>query len=197
MALRLQVILASTRPGRKGPEIGRWFAKYASDNSGFEVNVVDISEFDLPVFDEPHHPVMQKYEHEHTRRWSETIDKADAYVFVTPEYDHTAPASLINALTYLSKEWNYKPAGFVSYGGVSGGLRGVQSLKPMMSALKLVPVPEAVTIPGHGEFLDEHGFNANALHEKGAADMLAELDKWAGALKGIRSPQADKSSQAA
>ena len=152
MALRLQVILASTRPGRKGPEIGRWFSKYASENSDFEIVVVDLSEFDLPVFDEPHHPVMQKYEHEHTKRWSETIDKADAYVFVTPEYDHTAPASLINALTYLSKEWNYKPAGFVSYGGVSGGLRGVQSLKPMMSALKLVPVPEAVTIPRYGEF---------------------------------------------
>ncbi|MBD1545796.1 NADPH-dependent FMN reductase [Roseibium aggregatum] len=197
MALHLQVILASTRPGRKGPEIGRWFAKYASNNSDFEIDVVDLSEFDLPVFDEPHHPVMQKYEHDHTKRWSETIDKADAYVFVTPEYDHTAPASLINALTYLSKEWNYKPAGFVSYGGVSGGLRAVQSLKPMMSALKLVPLPEAVTVPGFTEFLGESGFDANELHEKGAADMLAELGKWAGALKGIRTPVADKANQAA
>jgi len=197
MPHRLQVILASTRPGRKGPLIGRWFAEYARNNSAFEIDVADLSEFDLPLFDEPHHPVMQTYEHEHTRRWSEAVDRADAFVFVTPEYDHTAPASLINALTYLVKEWNYKPAGFVSYGGVSGGLRGVQSLKPMMTALKLVPIPEAVTIPGYGEFLDENGFNANELHEKGAADMLSELDKWAGALKGIRSPQVDKSSQAA
>ncbi|WP_346908365.1 NAD(P)H-dependent oxidoreductase [uncultured Roseibium sp.] len=197
MPLRLQVILATTRPGRKGPEFGRWFAKYASNNSNFEIDVVDISEFNLPVFDEPQHPVMQNYEHDHTKRWSETIAKGDAYVFVMPEYDHTAPASLINALTYLSKEWAYKPAGFVSYGGVSGGLRGVQSLKPMLNALKMVPVPEAVTIPNYGEFLDDNGFNANELHEKGAADMLAELAKWAGALKSIRTPTEAKTSQAA
>ena len=106
-------------------------------------NLIDLADFNLPVYDEPLHPRLQKYEHAHTRAWSESVNAADAYVFVTPEYNFSAPpSSLVNALNFVYKEWNYKPAAFVSYGGVSGGLRSVQMAKQIVTALKMMPMTE-------------------------------------------------------
>lgn len=129
MALKLNIIIASTRPGRGGPAVAKWFNDFAKADGKFEPVLVDLADYDLPILDEPNHPRMKKYEHEHTKKWSEIIDLGDAYVFVTPEYDYNAPPSLINALIYLWNEWNYKPASFVSYGGISGGLRAVEFCK--------------------------------------------------------------------
>ncbi|MGH7006686.1 MAG: NADPH-dependent FMN reductase, partial [Alphaproteobacteria bacterium] len=110
-----------------------------------------------------------------------------AYVFVMPEYDYNAPPSLINAMIYLWNEWNYKPAGFVSYGGVSGGLRAVESIKGLMSALRMVPLGEGVPIPAYQQHVNDEGvFQPNELITTGATTMLSELSKWAGALKPLR-----------
>src|SRR5699024_5256586 len=109
MALGLQTIICSTRPGRVGPAIGDWFHGIAVAHSGFDASLVDLADFDLPVYDEPLHPRMQQYEHAHTKRWSESVAAADAYVFVMPEYNYSPPPSLINALDYVYREWNYKP----------------------------------------------------------------------------------------
>ena len=94
----LQVIVASTRPGRRGLAVAAWMQQLAEEHSGFDVELIDLAEVGLPVFDEPNHPRLQQYTHEHTRRWAATIARGDAFVFVTPEYNHSFPGSLKNAL---------------------------------------------------------------------------------------------------
>lgn len=186
MTLRLNIVIASTRPGRVGAPIGVWFHGLARGHGGFDAHLVDLAEFGLPVYDEPHHPRLRRYEHEHTRRWSASVEAADAFVFVTPEYNHGPTPALANALNYVYLEWNYKPAAFVSYGGVSGGLRSVQATKPILSALKLVPIVEAVTIQMSPERMSDGAFVPAEMHVKGAGDMLTELRRWAEALKPMR-----------
>jgi NAD(P)H-dependent FMN reductase len=187
--LNLQVIVASTRDERKGPLIAEWFMGQARAHGQFSVELVDLREVALPLFDESHHPRLQKYEHEHTKRWSAIVQRADAFVFVTPEYNFGTPPSLVNALDYLVKEWAYKPAGFVSYGGVSAGLRGVQMSKQMVGALRMVPVVEAVAIPFFPQHIDAATgvFDPGEVQAKAAAAMLDELHKLANALKPLRS----------
>ena len=117
----LQILTVSTRPGRKGPAVAAWFERQARQHGKFAIETVDLAELRLPLFDEPEHPRLKKYQHEHTKGWSAQVDRADAFVFVTPEYDYFAPASLVNAVQTVMREWFYKPAGVVSYGGISGG----------------------------------------------------------------------------
>lgn len=183
--LNLHVIIASTRAGRSGHHVGAWFDDVARRHGGFDVELVDLAEVDLPLFDEPRHPKRRQYEHAHTKAWSAIVDRADAFVFVTPEYDHTPPAALTNALQHLVQEWSYKPCGFVSYGGVSGGTRGVQVTKQIAVALKMMPIPEAVHIPFFKQHLDREAgtFAPGAVQEKAAGAMLDELLKWAEALR--------------
>ena len=119
--LVLDVIVASTRPARGGLHVAHWFLERAIDHAGFQVELVDLAQVDLPMFDEPRHPKLRHYEHDHTKVWSSIVDPADAFVIVTPEYNHGPPPALVNALAVLSREWAYKPVGFVSYGSVSGG----------------------------------------------------------------------------
>ena len=134
-----------------------------------------------------YHPRLQQYTHEHTRTWAATIARGDAFVFVTPEYNHSFPGSLKNALDYLSLEWADKAAGIVSYGGVSAGLRAATALKPVLSALRMVPVVEAATIPFVQQFLTEDGeFVPNAELAGGGKAMLDELLRLTTALRTLR-----------
>lgn len=184
MALKLNIIIASTRPGRGGPAVAKWFNEFAKQDGKFEPVLIDLADIDLPILDEPNHPRMKKYEKAHTKKWSEIVDSGDAYVFVTPEYDYFAPPSLVNALIYLWQEWNYKPAGFVSYGGVSGGLRSVESVKGLVTGLRMVPIPEGVAVATYQKFINENGvFEAHESHQTSATTMLSELAKWAAVLK--------------
>jgi NAD(P)H-dependent FMN reductase len=183
----LQVIAASTRPARKGIAVARWIQQQAQQHGAFDVELVDLAEVGLPVFDEPNHPRMQHYTHEHTREWSATIARGDAFVFVTPEYNHSFPGSLKNALDYLSLEWADKAAGIVSYGGVSAGLRAATALKPVLGALRMIPVVEAVSIPFFAQFLDEDdAFVPNTELEAGGKAMLDEIARLTGALRQLR-----------
>lgn len=184
--MKLHVVICSTRPGRKGPSVARWFAELAAEEGSFEVELVDLAEFALPVFDEPHHPRLQKYEHEHTKRWSAKVSEADAFVFVLPEYNYFAPPAFVNAVDYLMNEWAYKPAAFVSYGGISGGLRAVQAAKQLLTTLKVMPLPDGVVLPTFGQQIEGETFNATEANAKAGVTALAELRKWAGALKTIR-----------
>lgn len=187
MALRLHTIIASTRPTRIGPSVADWFHAFAEKEGSFEAKLVDLKDFDLPVFDEPKHPRLGDYQHAHTRRWSESVAEADAFVFVAPEYDFGPTPALTNAITFLAREWAYKPAGFVSYGGISGGLRGVQATKPLLTALKMMPIPEAVTIPMVATLIGEDKvFRPSDMMEQGADAMLKELRRFAEALKPLR-----------
>ncbi|NGN44082.1 NAD(P)H-dependent oxidoreductase [Mesorhizobium sp. CGMCC 1.15528] len=190
MTQKLNIIIGSTRPGRVGPVFAKWFADFTRKHGKFEPVLVDLADFNLPIFDEPKHPRLGQYENAHTKKLSEAIDAGDAFVFVTPEYNYFAPASLINAITYLSAEWKYKPAGFLSYAGVSGGLRAVESIKPLLMAQKVVPLQEGVPVPNYPQFLKDGVFEPNELITTGATAMLDELDRWAGALKVLRPSKA-------
>jgi NAD(P)H-dependent FMN reductase len=185
---KLHVIIGSTRPGRAGLPIGRWFFEAAQRHGKMETRLVDLAEVNLPFLDEPKHPRFSQYEHEHTKAWSATVAEADAYVFVTPEYNYGAPAPLINALDFLHHEWLYKPAGFVSYGGIAAGTRSAQMLKLKLTALKMVPLFEAVAIPFFSQYLVDGAFKPTETHENTANKMLDELARWAEALQVMRLP---------
>lgn len=189
MALKLNVIICSTRPGRVGKPVGDWFFGAATEHGGFDAELVDLADMNLPVYDEPRHPRLRQYEHGHTKRWAASVASADAFVFVTPEYNFGPPPSLVNALNYVYVEWGYKPAAFVSYGGVSGGMRAVQVAKLTLTTLKMMPIVETVLIPTVPQHLDKEtgAFRANEHHVGSAKAMLDELRRWAEALKPLRS----------
>lgn len=187
MTLKLQTIICSTRPGRVGSSVAHWFDQFAKTNGSFECSLVDLADFELPVYDEPVHPRMQQYEKEHTKAWSKSVAEADAYAFVIPEYNYFAPPSLVNALNYVYKEWNYKPCGFVSYGGVSGGLRSAQITKQLVTTLKMMPMVEGVMVQMPWNQIDDNKvFRSNEPIDNSATAMLNELHKWAQALKAMR-----------
>jgi NAD(P)H-dependent FMN reductase len=181
------IIIASSRPGRVGLPVGQWFYERAVAHGGFDIDVVDLAELKLPFMDEPSHPRLRQYRHQHTREWSARVEAADAFVFVMPEYNHGFNAPLKNAIDYLHHEWAYKPVGFVSYGGVAAGTRAVQMIKPVVSALKMFPVVEAVSIPFVQQFLDEdQQVRANEVMEAAASAMLNELARLVPALAPLR-----------
>ncbi len=187
MALKLQTIICSTRPGRIGPAVARWFHAFAQRHGGFDAQLVDLADFSLPVFDEPVHPRHHQYTHEHTKRWSASVAAADAYVFVMPEYNHAAPPAMVNALDYLFREWNYKPCGFASYGGISGGLRAVQMSHPHVTTLKMMPMTDGVIVPKVQNHISESGeFRSTEPIDASAQSLLDELLRWAIALKTMR-----------
>jgi NAD(P)H-dependent FMN reductase len=186
--LTLQVITASTRPTRQGPLVAEWLLGRCRADGRFRVEPIDLADPALPLFDEPEHPKLRRYVHEHTRAWSATIERADALVFVTPEYNFGMPPSLLNALDYLVWEWAYKPLGFVSYGGVSGGLRSVQMIKLTATALRMMPIPEAVAFQFFTQHVDEPAgvFAPPESQDAAAQLMLDELLKWGTALEALR-----------
>jgi len=182
----LLVVIASTRPGRVGLPVGTWVAERARAHGAFDVRVADLAEVALPFLDEPHHPRLQRYEHDHTKRWSAQVAAADAFAFVAPEYNHGIAAPLKNALDYLALEWRRKPAGIVSYGGVSAGLRAAGQLKQVLAALQVVPVGGGVPIPMIRERVADGAVVANELMEKAVDAMLGELATWHRALAPLR-----------
>jgi NAD(P)H-dependent FMN reductase len=185
--VKLIVVIASTRPGRVGLPVGEWFAERARAHAGFELEVIDLAELALPFMDEPNHPRFHKYTHQHTKDWSAQVEAADAFVFVTPEYNYGFTAPLKNAIDYLHVEWQYKPVGFVSYGGVAAGTRAVQQLKQVVTTLKMTPIFEAVSIPFVAQFIDDEGeLQANETMENAATAMLDELVRVAAALAPLR-----------
>lgn len=174
----LLVVIGSTRPGRQGDRWGAWFADIARESSGYDVQVVDLQELALPFLDEPKHPRLGEYQHEHTKAWSAMVEAADAVVLVTPEYNYSFPAPLKNALDYLSREWKDKPAGIVSYGGISAGLRAAHQLRQVLSALGTVTPQSTVSIPFSQQHLtDDGGVDAPESAVRSAEAMLAEMER--------------------
>jgi len=185
--VKLTVILASVRDGRGGEAIARWFITRAKEHAKFDVELADLKELNLPILDEPHHPRLKKYVHDSTKRWSEIVGGSDAFVFVTPEYNYTIPPALVNALDTVYHEWTYKPVAFVSYGGISGGMRAVQTEKLMVTGFKMMPMVEAVNIPLYTQLVENGVFKSNEMHDKAVPVMLDELLRWSEALKTLRS----------
>jgi NAD(P)H-dependent FMN reductase len=184
--MKLDVIVASTRPGRVGLPVAKWFLDRVTQHGRFEVALADLKEIALPFLDEPKHPRLGQYEHDHTKAWSARVRAADAFVIVTPEYNSGAPPALLNALDFLFTEWNYKPVAFVSYGGPAGGTRSVQMTKQVVTTLKMVPLAEAVMIPLVTNLMSDGVFQGSEALAKSAHVMLDELHRWAVALGSMR-----------
>ena len=187
MARKLNIIIGSTRPGRVGPVVAQWISEAAIEHGVFDVELVDLADFGLPLLDEAAHPKAQQYLNEPTKRWSASVASADAFLFVTPEYDYFAPAALVNAVQTLMLEWFYKPAGVVSYGGISGGLRSAQVLRQLLGNVNVHALPQVVPIPNFPQFIGDDGmFRPNEPMMDGLNGLLDELHKWAEALKTLR-----------
>jgi NAD(P)H-dependent FMN reductase len=175
----LQIIIGSTRPGRAGGAVGSWFHDIAVKHDAFTVELVDLATVDLPLLDEPQHPRLGRYVHDHTKRWSETISAGDAFVFVVPEYNRGYNAATKNALDYLCREWQRKPVGFVGYGAAAGGARSVQGLIPVVAVLGMIPAARSVNIPLVNRLITEGEFMSNPRLDDSAGEMLDELSSWA------------------
>jgi NAD(P)H-dependent FMN reductase len=185
---KLMIVIASTRPNRVGLPVGRWFHEQAVAHGGFEVDLVDLAEVGLPFMDEPHHPRMRRYQHEHTRRWSDRVAAADAFAFVTPEYNHGYNAVLKNAIDFLHHEWAHKAVGFVSYGGVAAGTRAVQQLKQVVLSVAMHPLVDAVYIPFVTQLVDERRteFRSTESIGRSATALLDALVRYESALRPLR-----------
>jgi NAD(P)H-dependent FMN reductase len=185
---KLEIIVASTRPNRVGLPIATWIGREAETHGAFgDVELVDLAEVNLPFLDEPHHPRLRQYVHQHTKDWSAKVSEADAFVFVMPEYNYGYTAPLKNAIDYLHGEWHYKPVGLVSYGGVAAGTRAAQMIKQVVTTLKMVPVFEAVSVPFVQQFLSADGnVRPNEVMVSAAKAMLDELRRVSEALRPLR-----------
>ena len=172
----LQVVIGSTRPGRVGPAVAGWIADRAQAQTGFDVEVTDLAELNLPLFDEPDHPRLGRYAHQHTKDWSAIVDRSDALVFVIPEYNHSFNAATKNALDYLHREWQDKPAGIVSYGGASGGAHAARALEPVLSALHMRLAEHPVSVQAVRERVGQDGrLQPTPALDAAAGAMLADL----------------------
>jgi NAD(P)H-dependent FMN reductase len=184
----LMIIVGSTRPGRVGLPMAEWIRDLTVRHGGFQsLDFADLAEIDLPFMNEPHHPRLQRYTHQHTRDWSDRVARADAFVLVTPEYNYGMPAPLKNAIDYLHHEWAYKPVAFVSYGGVAAGTRAVQMTKQVVTTLRMFALFEAVYVPFVHQFIGPDGqVQPNEVMEKAGVAMLDELVRVAEALRPLR-----------
>jgi NAD(P)H-dependent FMN reductase len=186
--LKVAVILGSTRPGRNGEAVARWvydMAKKRGDNNNVDFEYIDIKDFNLPLLDEPVPPSQGQYSKVHTKAWSVKINSFDAFIFVTPEYNHGIPGTLKNAIDFLYREWNNKAAGFVSYGS-AGGLRSVEQLRLVMAELQIADVRAQVTLSLFTDFENFTKFKPAAYHEKSFNEMLDQVIAWGKALKALR-----------
>lgn len=185
--IRIAIVTGSTRPGRNNPAVAQWVHEVASAKKRADMTceLVDIADYNLPLFDEPRSPAMAQYAHPHTKAWSERIKGFDAYVFVTPEYNHGPSGALKNAIDYLHGEWADKAAGFVSYGSM-GGARAVEHLRLVLAALGVATVRAQVTLSLFTDFEGFRTFKPAPMHEGEVHTLLNQVVRWGGALKGLR-----------
>jgi NAD(P)H-dependent FMN reductase len=183
--IRVGIIVGSTRPGRKADAVARWVYDLAKKRSDAEFEVVDISDYHLPFLDEPIPPSLGQYSKPHTKAWAAKIASFDAYVFVTPEYNHGTSGALKNAIDFLFAEWNNKAAGFVSYGG-GMGLRAVEQLRAVMGEMMVADVRAQVALSLHTDFENFTTFKPDPKKEASVTTMLNQVIAWGEALKTLR-----------
>ena len=176
--------MGSVRAKRSGEAVARWLFNAIKDNPYFNVELVDLKDWNLPNFEQENMPVMRQYD-ELSGKWSAQISKADAYIFVVPEYNHGYPGALKNALDHLYLEWSYKPAAFVGYFDTrSGGIRAIEQLKPVLVELQMVPIENELTISSVWQAFDDKGkLKESERYTKIVNDILKYLAWWSKTLK--------------
>jgi NAD(P)H-dependent FMN reductase len=190
MALRIGIILGSTRPGRRGDQIASWVLDTARTHGGADYELIDLAHHGLGNLDEGGNPTHQQYEHPHTRDWSALINGFDGFVFLTPEYNHSFPGALKNALDYIYREWNDKAAGIVSYGGWAAGVRAAEALRLVLAELQVATVRAQPAVPlipvfSTGAFVPTEGLDV------AVRDMLDQVIAWSGALRCVREAKSE------
>ncbi|MBA3276121.1 MAG: NAD(P)H-dependent oxidoreductase [Chloroflexia bacterium] len=176
--LRLAIVIGSVREGRFGPTVANWFAGQARERDEFDIDVIDLADFDLP-------PSMASSPD--VERFAERIGAADAVVVVTPEYNHSYPGPLKTAIDSLGEQWQAKPVGLVSYGGISGGLRAVEPLRVVFAELHAMTIRDTVSFHGAWGQFDDDGQPRDPEAVNGAARvMLDQLAWWARALNAAK-----------
>jgi NAD(P)H-dependent FMN reductase len=183
--IKIGIVIGSTRPGRKAEAVARWVYGIATKRSDAEFELVDIKDFNLPLLDEPMPPSMGQYSQPHTKAWAAKVASFDAYVVVTPEYNHGTSGALKNAIDFLFREWNNKSAGFVGYGS-AGGTRAVEQLRLVMGELLVADVRAQVALSLFTDFENFSTFKPAPMHEKSVNVMLDQVVAWGTALKTLR-----------
>jgi len=183
--LKIAIVTGSTRPGRSNCAVAHWVYRLAREHRDAEVELVDIADFNLPLLDEPILPSLGQYTHEHTKKWAKTIESFDAFVFVTPEYNHSTSGALKNAIDHLYREWNNKAAAFVSYGS-AGGARAVEHMRLILAEVMVATVRSQVMLSLFTDFQNFREFKPDGHHDREVHARLQQLIVWAGALKTVR-----------
>lgn len=178
--MQLSVIIGSTRERRIGETVAQWFIPHARERSGMDVDVIDLLDLELP-------PRLLRDKTPAVEQFSARIADADAVVVITPEYNHSFPASLKQAIDWLKDEWRAKPVAFVSYGGISGGLRAVEALRLVFAELHAVTIRDTISLPFVHSLFDDNGrLKDPASPAEAATTMLNHLSWWAFALREAR-----------
>ena len=183
--LKIAVIIASSRPERVGPTVAHWVMQGTANRKAATYDLIDLADQDLPNLDEPEPASSGNYTQAHTKAWAAKVADYDAFVFVTPEYNHGIPGQLKNALDFLYAEWNDKVAGIVCYGS-NGGFRAAEQLKLTLNELQVAVVRAQVEL---SIFDDMTGFSEMTPRDYQGAKrkaMLAAVERWAGALRTLR-----------
>ncbi|MCU1399671.1 MAG: NADPH-dependent reductase [Acidimicrobiales bacterium] len=184
LSVHVAVIVGSTREGRYADVVTNWFVDRAAQRTDITIDIVDVGTLDLPVhFTKTRSTAITTY--------ADRIDRADAFVVITPEYNHSYPASLKHAIDLLNAEWKRKPVGFVSYGGISGGLRAVEHLRAVFAELHTVGIRDTVSFQGPWQLFDGSGALIDPVDaDVAGTTMLDDLLWWATALRAAKAADA-------
>jgi NAD(P)H-dependent FMN reductase len=192
--LKIAVVIGSTRPNRVGPAVASWVVDVAQQIDA-PVEIVDVADVGLPLLDEAVPAALSPdYSQAHTRRWGNIVSRYDGFVFVTPEYNHSLPASLKNALDFVYREWNTKAAGVVSY-GIDGGVRAADHLRLVCAELQMATVRTHVALSLFDDFEEIHRFAPRQHHSAVLLRLLDEVIAWSGALNQLRQLAREPSTQ--
>ena len=190
-SISIKIIMGSIREGRFSDKAAIWIADEIKKQEGVVAEVLDLRDYEMPFFNEPASPSFKQepYKNEAVARFTKKIAEGDAFVIVTPEYNHGTSGVLKNALDWVYQEWNNKSVAFVSYGSV-GGARAVEQLRLIAIELQMAPIRNSVHIPGEQYFqtlfgkMDARDLFASVSNQ--AETMIAQLLWWARALKNAR-----------
>lgn len=184
--IKVGIIIGSTRPGRNSEAVAKWVFEIAKQRGDAQFELIDIADYNLPLLDEPVPPAMNQYSKNHTKAWAEKVGAMDAFIFVTPEYNHAPTGALKNAIDYIYAEWNNKAAGFVGFGS-AGGVRAVEQLRQIMAELQIADVRAQVSLSLFTDFENFSVFKP-APHQSDLVNaMINQVVAWGSALKPLRS----------
>ncbi|HJE51288.1 MAG TPA: NAD(P)H-dependent oxidoreductase [Tessaracoccus flavescens] len=183
--MKIAILTSTVRPGRNSIKVAEWVKENAPQIDGVEFELVDIAEYDLPLYDEPMPAAYGQYANEHTKKWAAKVAEFDGYVFVTAEYNHAAPSALLNAIAYPYQEWNNKAAAFVGFGSL-GGARAVENLRLVAAEIQLADVRQGVYLSLFDDFENFADCKPRENQLEALGTMFEQLISWSKAMKTLR-----------